>query len=571
MMEKLNLYERLKFSRQAIPLNQLNSNQFPIIVKITSCEIAGSAVTRKEILRINHVGYERRVLAVDSLQRIWNFPIHTGMKFDIIGKTLENRKSVFMREIIECGSSKRAKKIRFSESQVDTAQIHITGQDEEKKLSDMVIGDFKIKDVTQVRYYAGNRIVDDEISPKVVILPSSLDIHVTMATGLVGMPASAMMTYMNQLSNEINSWVNFDMCRGSSDILFYTGIPKSLKGKKTLNDLAKLNISPKIVRISKAYRKSRGLPRPKQTTSAGDGGNISGSAMANMMASSRGESFKNSEAKSKNALQWLRTVDTSHGTASATSVITGDEDMSEEERQAMIRARRRLLMSLDDYGYGSEQDTPESRSGDHHVNGDDDQKEDENGGDHDHDIGNNVSEATESGVDVESREDVSVASSSSKIDVPVVVEQADGSHRVVTRRERSTRRKSTRRFGGYFKPSMDLIDGYSSAHGKQDTEEPVLRQSSNVPFEMSSSYFSLSKKWIARDSGSEQSETPHAMTKRESNFRFFTFSRSRRLDDQEGPKRRSSDFAGSADIEDEEHLSYFMRFLELQGDQPHID
>lgn len=65
-----------------------------------------------------------------------------------------------MREIVEAteGTSKRPKKIRFS--QIDTAQIRIAGQEPGDGSSDMLSGDFKIKDVTRVQYFAANRLVD---------------------------------------------------------------------------------------------------------------------------------------------------------------------------------------------------------------------------------------------------------------------------------------------------------------------------------------------------------------------------------------------------------------------------
>eukprot|EP00057_Strongylocentrotus_purpuratus_P002974 XP_003725629.2 PREDICTED: uncharacterized protein LOC100891815 [Strongylocentrotus purpuratus] len=557
MMDKLSVNEKFRFGRQAIQLRQLDSDQFPIIVKIIRCDIDGSEIKSKEILRINHAGFERRVLAVDSMKRVWSFPIHTGAKFDIIGKTLESRKSIYMREIVEAteGTSKRPKKIRFS--QIETARIRIAGQEPGEGSSDMLSGDFKIKDVTRVQYFAANRLVDDEISPKVVILPSSLDIHVTMATGLIGMPATAMTSYMSQLTREIKSWVNFDMCRGSSDIMLYDGMSKSQRSSKTLEDLAKLRISPKIVRVSTAYHKNRGRHQPKQTTSAGDEGNISGSAMANMMAASRGESFKNSETSNKSALQWLRTANTSNGT---TNPISGEEEMSEEERKAMIRARKRLLMSLDDYGYGSEQDT-ESRNGDNDNN-----KKETDNSEVDNNVGDNVSNAIKRGVNVESREDAS--SSSREIDVPIMVEQTDGSTRVV-RREQPKRKETTKRFGGLFGSSADASGSRSGGHRNEDAAEPVLRQSRFVPFEMSgSNYTSVSKKWVNGGSGSEQSATTRAVTKRKSNFKFFSLSRSSKLEEKEATKRMSS---VSGDVEVDEHISSLMRFLDIQGAESHLD
>lgn len=344
--------------------------------------------------------------------------------------------------------------------------------------------------------------------------------------------------------------------------MLYDGMSKSQRSSKTLEDLAKLRISPKIVRVSTAYHKNRGRHQPKQTTSAGDEGNISGSAMANMMAASRGESFKNNETSNKSALQWLRTAGTSNGTTNGTTnPMSGEEEMSEEERKAMIRARKRLLMSLDDYGYGSEQDTTESRNGDNDNN-----KKETDNSEVDNKVGDNVSDAIKRGVDVESREDAS--SSSREIDVPIVVEQTDGSTRVV-RREQPKRKATTKRFGGFFGSSADASGGRSGGHRNEDAAEPVLRQSRFVPFEMSgSNYTSVSKKWVNGGSGSEQSATTRAVTKRKSNFKFFSLSRSSKLEEKEATKRMSS---VSGDVEVDEHISSLMRFLDIQGAESHLD
>ncbi|XP_071502476.1 uncharacterized protein [Diadema antillarum] len=527
MMDKLSIHERFKFARQPIKLDQIPRDQFPLIVRIVECTVEGSGLSNKEILRLNGDGFERRVLAVDSSKRTWSFPVHTGAKFDIVGKKNDAHGSTYIREIIENSSNKRPKKIRFS--QIDTSQIRVAGQDPDPIPSDLIL---KIKQVSQVRYFTANRLVAGEIDPKVIILPSSIDVTITVATGLIGSPQSAMTSYMDDLTQGLKAWVNFDMCRGSSDILLYEEGSKSSLGRKALpSKSAPTRPTGKIVRVSTVFQAQRARREQQQATirrpsdfggsTTANGclnGNqpVKGSTMASMMAASRGESIRRNDQRNQSTLEWLKVAETGKTNA----VVAGDEQLNEEEQRALMRHRMRLLASLDDYGYGGEESSTNEIS-DSDVSRNNNEEGEREGVVAANDVESDTSHASENAIS--KVDDNATASTKTKetsergIAIPITIEETDGSH-YVRRTDGRTRGTGTHpRYGAFLEASLSTLSC------SDRDEPPVLGQSRLVPIEFSGSNFvSVTKKWGYHDDSSSAVTTSKEVTKRKSVLQFFT-------------------------------------------------